>query len=267
MEGVPRTKLERETVLYCDTTAERQKFALSVQDGLIVSEATQEIVETGDDGWIFVLRDGVLYGGQKETKKIPRVHHTSFVGGECVQTAGMMVIQGGVIKIIYPHSGHYRPSEYEVLVLLRYLVANKVPLDEIQVDVQRVQKVFRDSVNGALIRKLDNAHFWDARSTLYFLELKHWAWKTGLFDELVEKVAKKTDRIGGSPISAASRKNNSVDAMGDIVMDGNSGALVPSEFSLANDERTRTVVLRSGIRINPMFQDSTKLLATCGLQP
>lgn len=259
VEGVPRTKLERETVLYCDTAAERQKFALSVQDGLIVRDGDQLIVETGDDGWIFVLRDGVLYGGQKETKKIPRVHHTSFVGGECVQTAGMMVIVNGSIKTIYPHSGHYRPSEYEVLVLLRFLVANKVPLEDIQVDVQRIQKVFRDTVNGSLVRKLDNAHFWNAPRTLYFLELKHLAWKSGLFDQLGESVAKKMDMVG-SPTSASSPPGSSVD----VTMSEFHG---DSAAEVGVTDSSRGLFFRSGMRINPMFEDSTKLLATCGLQP
>lgn len=256
VEGVPRTKLERETVLYCDTAAERQKFALSVQNGLIVHDASQQAVETGEEGWIFVLRDGVLYGSQKETKKIPRVHHTSFVGGECVQTAGMMVIVGGAIKTIYPHSGHYRPSEYEVLVLLRFLVANHVPLDDIQVDVQRIQKVFRDTANGVKVKKLDNAHFWDAPSALFFLELKHLAWKSRLFDELVEKVARKTDMVS-SPTSPAS---HCTDSTGDSIMEDTS-----HEGGESASSRVRT--FRSGIRVNPMFEDSTKLLATCGLQP
>jgi hypothetical protein len=192
VEGVPRAKLERETVLYCDTEAERQKFALSIRkDGLIYHDFTQEIVDSGEEGWIFVLRDGVLYGGQKVTKKIPRIHHTSFVGGECVQTAGMMVIQKGQIKIIYPHSGHYRPSENELLVLLRFLITKGVDLTEVLVDVQRVQKVYRDTVNGHLIRKIENAHFWNALRVFFFLEVKHFAWKNHLFEQLIEYVAAK----------------------------------------------------------------------------
>lgn len=190
--GVPRTKLERETVLYCDTVAERQQFALMVQNGVIVHVASQQIVDTGPDGWIFVLRDQVLYGSQKETKKIPRIHHTSFVGGECVQTAGMMVITDGVIKTIYPHSGHYRPSEYELLVLLRFLVNNGVDLSNVNVDVQRIQKVYRQSLNGTLVKKLDNAHFWNAYRVWHYLESKHRAWKVGLFDELAETVGRNS---------------------------------------------------------------------------
>jgi len=257
VEGVPRTKLERETVLYCDTAAERQKFALSVQGGLILHDVSQQVVETGEEGWIFVLRDGVLYGSQKETKKIPRVHHTSFVGGECVQTAGMMVIVNGAIKTIYPHSGHYRPSEYEVLVLLRFLVVNHVPLNDMQVDVQRIQKIFRDTSNGVKVKKLDNAHFWDAPSALHFLELKHLAWKSGL----VEKVAKKSDMVS-SPMSPAS---HCTDSTGDSVMEDDSRE--DSAAELSGSASSRVLTFRSGLRVNPMFEDSSKLLATCALQP
>eukprot|EP00644_Phytophthora_capsici_P014936 jgi/Phyca11/11283/fgenesh1_pm.PHYCAscaffold_65_\ len=235
--------------------AERQKFALSVQDGVIVHDASQEIVETGPDGWIFVLRDGVLYGSQKETKKIPRIHHTSFVGGECVQTAGMMVITDGVIKTIYPHSGHYRPSEYELLVLLRFLVNNGVDLKDVDVDVQRIQKVFRNSINGALVKKLDNAHFWNAYRVWYFLEEKHLAWKIGLFDELVETVGQKTDMhvtLERSEILEDSVMDEIIDEATDISFkDGGSHAL-----SLLHPTYDA-----------PTFEDAAKQLATCELQP
>ncbi|RLN92311.1 hypothetical protein BBJ28_00008787 [Nothophytophthora sp. Chile5] len=249
--GVPRTKLERETVLYCDTAAERQKFALSVLNGLIVHDSTQEIVETGQEGWIFVLRDGVLYGSQKETKKIPRIHHTSFVGGECVQTAGMMVIVDGVIKTIYPHSGHYRPSEYELLVLLRFLVKNGVDLSDIEVDVQRIQKVFRDTVNGALVKKLDNAHFWNAFRVWYFLERKHLAWKCGLFDELVETVGRKTDMHVTLDRS---------DILEDVMMEQCND---PSSEVAFKDSSVHALAILHPAYEAPSFEDAAKQLAAC----
>ncbi|RLN02227.1 hypothetical protein BBJ28_00000242 [Nothophytophthora sp. Chile5] len=253
--GVPRTKLERETVLYCDTAAERQKFALSVLNGVIVHDSTQEIVETGQEGWIFVLRDGVLYGSQKETKKIPRIHHTSFVGGECVQTAGMMVIVDGVIKTIYPHSGHYRPSEYELLVLLRFLVKNGVDLSDVEVDVQRIQKVFRDTVNGALVKKLDNAHFWNAYRVWYFLERKHLAWKCGLFDELVETVGRKTDMQVTLDRS---------DILEDVMMEQCND---PSSEIAFKDGSVHALAILHPAYEAPSFEDAAKQLAACQVQP
>ncbi|CAI5703275.1 hypothetical protein KXD40_003793 [Peronospora effusa] len=254
--GVPRTKLERETVLYCDTAAERQKFALAVQNGVIVHEVSQEIVETGPDGWIFVLRDGVLYGSHKETKKIPRIHHTSFVGGECVQTAGMMVITNGIIKTIYPHSGHYRPSEYELLVLLRFLVNNGIDLSDVDVDVQRIQKVFRISVNGTLVKKLDNAHFWNAYRVWYFLEEKHVAWKVGLFDELVETVGEKT-RIHMALAISEIVENSIMDEMNDET----------SEIAFKDSESHALSILHPAYDPASFVVGAVKQLTTCEVQP
>jgi hypothetical protein len=258
VEGVPRTKLERETVLYCDTDAERQKFALTIRNGLVYHEESQEIVQSGDDGWIFVLRDGILFGSQKETKKIPRIHHTSFVAGECVQTAGMMVINDGVIHTIYPHSGHYRPSEHELLVLLRFLVAQGVDLSEIQVDVQRIQKVFRDTINGALVKKIDNAHFWNAFDVLHFLEEKHLAWKIGMFDELVDTVVRKNYvglEVGDLADEAmVDECDTTADFTFETAGSGDNnvgGGSHPSTFERSCDT---------------IFEDPLDLLATCELQ-
>lgn len=265
VEGVPRTKLERETVLYCDTEAERQKFALSIRDGLVYHDASQEIVQSGDDGWIFVLRDGVLFGGQKETKKIPRIHHTSFVAGECVQTAGMMVIDNGAIHTIYPHSGHYRPSEHELLVLLRFLVAQGVDLSDVQVDVQRIQKVFRDSINGALVKKIDNAHFWNAYAVLYFLEQKHLAWKIGMFDELVDTIVRKHSVGLGMDDYGVMADDDAVmdecDTTADFAFADAMPVSSPKAFT-----RSASVCDRI-TQCDTIFEDPMELLATCEMQP
>ncbi|KDO31977.1 hypothetical protein SPRG_03193 [Saprolegnia parasitica CBS 223.65] len=183
VEGVPRAKLEKETVLYYDKT-ERQKYALDIRYGLLHASRTQALIDTGEEGWIFVLRDGVLYGSAKVTKQTPRVHHTSFVGGECVQTAGILVIAQGVLTTIYPHSGHYRPSESEVLLLLRFLHEKGVRLDDVRVDVQRFQKVSRERASVAKVSKMANAHFWPALDVLQFLAAKEKAWAGTLFDDI-----------------------------------------------------------------------------------
>ncbi|OQS04221.1 hypothetical protein THRCLA_03531 [Thraustotheca clavata] len=183
VEGVPRTKLEKETVVYYNKT-ERKQFAMDIRYGLLHKASTPELIDTGEEGWIFVLRDGVLYGSAKVTKQVPRIHHTSFVGGECVQTAGIMVIEQGVLKVIYPHSGHYRPTESEVLVLLRFLLGRGVRLNDVEVDVQRFQKVSRERDNVSKISKKANAMFWPALHVLNFLQVKEKAWAGTLFDDL-----------------------------------------------------------------------------------
>ncbi|KAG9415176.1 hypothetical protein AC1031_008605 [Aphanomyces cochlioides] len=181
VEGVPRTKLEREIVQYFDK-AERQKFALEIRHGLIITQWDQQPVTTGDEGWIFVLRDGVLYGSEKVTNQVPRIHHTSLVGGECVQAAGMFVVANGELTIVYPHSGHYRPSENEVLLLLRFLHSKGIPLHNVQVDVQRIQKVSREKINGKKVKKTDCAFFWPGDKALDFLGAKELACLLHIFD-------------------------------------------------------------------------------------
>ncbi|KAJ0400677.1 hypothetical protein P43SY_005450 [Pythium insidiosum] len=224
-----------------------EKFALTIRDGRVFHVLSQEIVESGEEGWIFVLRDGVLYGGQKETKKIPRIHHTSFVAGECVQTAGMMVIKNGVIETIYPHSGHYRPSEHELLVLLRFLVAQGVDMSHVKVDVQRIQKVYRDVVNGTRVRKIDNAHFWGAYRVLFFLEQKHLAWKIGLFDDIVDAVA---------------RKHNVA-----VEVDTSSEATAMDECDMVCDfEFMGIVPMRSSSSCATIDEDPMEIFASCQLQ-
>ncbi|RQM30025.1 hypothetical protein B5M09_001975 [Aphanomyces astaci] len=184
VEGVSRTKLERETVLYYDR-AEREQFALDIRpDGLLVTRWDQLPITTGDDGWIFVLRDGVLYGSEKVTNHSPRIHHTSLVGGECVQAAGMIVVVDGVLRVMYPHSGHYRPSEHEVLVLLRFLQSHGISLQHMQVDVQRIQKRSRDGADGQKLKKVHNAYFWSGDHVLNFLQVKEQACEANLFHNI-----------------------------------------------------------------------------------
>lgn len=152
-------------------------------EGILHHRLTTERVSTGPTGWIFVLQDGLLYAGKKETESKPRLHHTSFVAGECVQAAGMMVVDNGHLTKLYPHSGHYRPSEDEVRVLLFFLRDHKVDLDKVLVDIQRVQKLCRDS---KLVKKTDSATFWNGTELLNFLCCKNDAWTSHLFDELIE---------------------------------------------------------------------------------
>ena len=126
-------QLHIEVVTYC-SIEERRKYTVKIDNGLLYrtecklpvgsdSECdtnwTYSLIDTGPDGWIFVLRDGVIYANTKETKKFPRFHHSSFVAGEDVEAAGMFVCEHGKLTCLFPHSGHYRPtgmSPYLILI-------------------------------------------------------------------------------------------------------------------------------------------------------
>lgn len=55
----------------------------------------------------------------------------------------MLVAEEGVLKTLYPHSGHYRPTNQHLRVLLKFLKSLGVDLDALEVDAQRVHKVAR----------------------------------------------------------------------------------------------------------------------------
>lgn len=60
-----------------------------------------------------------------------------------VEAAGMLVAENGVLVALFPHSGHYRPTNLHLHRLLRFLRGLRVDLSAIQVDAQRVHKVAR----------------------------------------------------------------------------------------------------------------------------
>ena len=182
LEGVPRAVLNTDVVHYCKTAKERRHYALTFHGGRILQQRTRvlEPINTSNGGWIFVLRDGVMYGARKKTTP-PRFHHSSFFAGECVQTAGLLVAQKGKLKRLYPHSGHYRPTEEQLLLLLRYLQAVDIELDGVDVDMQHVLKVPRaHRHDGQKLRKMDTPHMWSAMDALHFLQAKERARHAGV---------------------------------------------------------------------------------------
>ena len=68
---------------------------------------SKKIVRSGT--WIFVLsHDGRLFVGQKVKG---RLHHSSFMAGAPTLASGNIHVgTDGVLKVISPKSGHYRPK-------------------------------------------------------------------------------------------------------------------------------------------------------------
>ncbi|XP_052483174.1 IQ domain-containing protein IQM2-like isoform X1 [Gossypium raimondii] len=65
--------------------------------------------ETGSAKWFFVLSTSkILYVG---VKKKGTFQNLSFLAGGATIAAGRLVVDNGVLKAVWPHSGHYRPLE------------------------------------------------------------------------------------------------------------------------------------------------------------
>lgn len=165
----PREILDNDRVLYITDQDEQEKFLLKIVPQQKGSATTSEeglkgtpsqivdkdgkSIKTGPSGWIFVLRDHELYGAEKCTKsKIDgkggrklRFHHSSFFGGKAVAAAGILITDDdGYLTRIYPHSGHYRPSEPHMQRMLYYLYNCGVDLNSFYVDMQQIMHVSRE---------------------------------------------------------------------------------------------------------------------------
>jgi hypothetical protein len=103
-----------------------------VQHGKLVFMQTGLPVNATDDSkWIFVLSTTrSLYVGQK---KKGRFQHSSFLAGAATSAAGRLVAKQGVLKAIWPYSGHYLPTQENFNEFIAFLKDNNVDLTNVKV--------------------------------------------------------------------------------------------------------------------------------------
>jgi len=199
IEECQRTRLDSDTVLYITNPDITAKYEVSIatddKGRVLVYDTEKNLVDTGPDGWIFVLRDGMLYGAQKVTSVTghskKRFHHSSFFCGKAVAAAGILITgDDGIIQRVYPHSGHYRPGEAEMQRMLFHLHDKGADLRTFDVDLQQIFKVTRDSQkkgeNGTEKKKKKTQSLY-LKPALYlarFLAHKARAIGKGLFDQI-----------------------------------------------------------------------------------
>ena len=153
IEECPRSVLDADTVLYISNPEVTERYALNIicnDDGRgQIRDVDGDPVKTGSEGWIFVLRDNVMYGAKKVTSlsghSKQRFHHSSFFGGKAVASAGIIITDDdGYLTRLYPHSGHYRPSEAHMQRMLFFLHRKGVGLGTFEMDTQQFRHVARD---------------------------------------------------------------------------------------------------------------------------
>ncbi|GER50678.1 calmodulin binding protein, partial [Striga asiatica] len=115
---------------------ERKPYEVAVEDGKLIYRESGEFLNTIDEPkgtkWIFVLSTSrTLYVG----KKIKGLfQHSSFLAGGATLAAGRIVAENGILKAVWPHSGHYRPTRENFQDFLSFMRDNNVDLTHVKLD-------------------------------------------------------------------------------------------------------------------------------------
>ncbi|KAA8516947.1 hypothetical protein F0562_017235 [Nyssa sinensis] len=144
LDRCPRLKLQQQCIKYLGPT-ERKAYEVVVEDGKFFYEQAWKLLDTSgapkDAKWIFVLSTSKkLYVGRK-IKGI--FQHSSFLAGGATLSAGRLVVENGILKAVWPHSGHYLPTEENFEEFMSFL-------KEHHVDLSIVQKSPADEEEGGI---------------------------------------------------------------------------------------------------------------------
>lgn len=200
LEECPRSQLDSDTVHYMTNPDVTDGYALSIQtieDGrALVLDVDGDPVQTGTEGWIFVLRDHTLYGAEKITSvsghSRQRFHHSSFFSGKAVAAAGILITdEDGFLSRLYPHSGHYRPGEADMQRMLFHLHDKGVNLRTLEMDTQQMLRVSRTEPQPSQHpgpekkkKKIQSLHLKSAVYVACFLAHKARFIGEGIFDQI-----------------------------------------------------------------------------------
>ncbi|KAF8041112.1 hypothetical protein BT93_B3129 [Corymbia citriodora subsp. variegata] len=132
LEKCPRPKLQQQCIKYLGPM-ERKAYEVVIEDGKLFYKQSGEPIHTAgeprDGKWIFVLSTSrVMYVGKKKKGSF---QHSSFLAGGAAAAAGRLVVQHGILKAVWPHSGHYRPTKENFEDFISFLQENDVDLTDV----------------------------------------------------------------------------------------------------------------------------------------
>nr|XP_043634619.1 IQ domain-containing protein IQM2-like [Erigeron canadensis] len=135
VDKCPRSKLQQQCIKYLGPI-ERKAYEVVMKDGKLLYKQTGEFLDTTGEPkgskWIFVLSTSkVLYVG---IKKKGSFQHSSFLAGGATLAAGRVVAEKGTLKAIWPHSGHYRPTQENFQDFISFLKENDVDMTYVKMD-------------------------------------------------------------------------------------------------------------------------------------
>ncbi|PWA79186.1 hypothetical protein CTI12_AA207450 [Artemisia annua] len=133
LERCPRPKLQQQCIKYL-SPIEREAYEVIVEDGKFIYRLSRKLIDTrsgpANAKWIFVLStSNNLYLGMKIKGKF---QHSSFLAGGATLSAGRLVVIDGILKAVWPHSGHYLPTEENFDTFMSFLEQHNVNVQTIK---------------------------------------------------------------------------------------------------------------------------------------
>ncbi|XXG64248.1 hypothetical protein AAC387_Pa05g2247 [Persea americana] len=130
LEKCSRIDLQWQCIKYLGPN-EREAYEVIIDDGKLVYKKSGMFVDTCEGSkWIFVLSTSrALYAGQK---KKGTFQHSSFLSGGATTASGRMVAENGILKAIWPYSGHYCPTEENFKEFISFLGEHNVDLTNVK---------------------------------------------------------------------------------------------------------------------------------------
>ncbi|XP_076913129.1 IQ domain-containing protein IQM6-like [Bidens hawaiensis] len=148
-----RTKLQQQCIKYL-SPIEREAYEVTVEDGKLMYKLSGKFVDTrmgpANSKWIFVLStSNVLYVGRKQKGKF---QHSSFLAGGATLSAGQLVVTDGILKAVWPHSGHYLPTEENFGAFMSFLEQHQINVQTIKKSPDYDEEVPNETVTGYEMR-------------------------------------------------------------------------------------------------------------------
>ncbi|KAG8648797.1 hypothetical protein MANES_08G039500v8 [Manihot esculenta] len=161
LDKCPRSKLQQQCIKYLGPT-ERQAYEVVLENGKFFHKQSGKLLDTTggpkDAKWIFVLSTSkTLYIG---LKKKGTFQHSSFLAGGATLSAGRLVVKDGVLKAVWPHSGHYLPSEENFQAFKSFLKEQNVDLTDVKESPEE-----EEEEEEAITKKSSSISFRDTKVT------------------------------------------------------------------------------------------------------
>ncbi|TMW92849.1 hypothetical protein EJD97_012476 [Solanum chilense] len=133
LERCPRPKLQQDCIKYLGPI-EREAYEIVIVGGKFLYKQSRRLLDTRgsppEAKWIFVLSvSKILYVGMK---KKGTFQHSSFLAGGAALSAGRLVAEDGIIKAVWPQSGHYLPTEENFEAFMLFLKQHQVDIAVVQ---------------------------------------------------------------------------------------------------------------------------------------